>query len=51
MVTHNIPSARVLGDQLVMLHQGRIAAQGTVAELEQSDNEMVRAFMASSHSG
>ncbi|CAN5739543.1 ABC transporter ATP-binding protein [soil metagenome] len=51
VVTHNIPSARKLGDQLVMLHEGRIAAQGTVAELERSDNEMVRAFMASSHSG
>lgn len=51
VVTHNIPSARKLGDQLVMLHEGRIVAQGTVAELEKSDNEMVRLFMSSSHSG
>jgi phospholipid/cholesterol/gamma-HCH transport system ATP-binding protein len=50
-VTHNIPSARKLGDELVMLHEGRIAARGTVPELERSDNELVRAFMASSHAG
>lgn len=51
VVTHNIPSARKLGDQLVMLHEGRIAAAGTVADLERSGHELVRAFMASSHSG
>jgi phospholipid/cholesterol/gamma-HCH transport system ATP-binding protein len=51
VVTHNIPSARKLGDQLVMLHEGRIVAQGTVADLERSDHELVHAFMASSHSG
>lgn len=51
VVTHNIPSARKLGDQLVMLHEGRIRAKGSVADLEQSDDEMVRAFMHSSHSG
>jgi len=51
VVTHNIPSARKLGDQVVMLHEGRIAAEGTVAELEVSDHAMVRAFLASSHAG
>ena len=51
VVTHNIPSARKLGDQLLMLHDGRIAAQGTVADLERSDHALVRAFMGSSHSG
>ena len=51
VVTHNIPSARRLGDQLVMLHEGRIAARGTVAELEQSGDEMVRAFMRSQNAG
>jgi phospholipid/cholesterol/gamma-HCH transport system ATP-binding protein len=51
VVTHNIPSARKLGDELVMLHEGRIAAQGTPAELDSSTNEMVRAFMTSRHSG
>ncbi len=51
VVTHNIPSARRLGDQLLMLHEGRIIAQGTTAELEGSDHEMVRAFMTSQHAG
>jgi phospholipid/cholesterol/gamma-HCH transport system ATP-binding protein len=51
VVTHNIPSARRLGDELVMLHEGRIIARGTPAELEQSDNELVRTFMKSHHAG
>jgi phospholipid/cholesterol/gamma-HCH transport system ATP-binding protein len=51
VVTHNIPSARKLGDQLVMLHEGRIVAQGTVGDLERSEHDLVRAFMSSSHSG
>ena len=51
VVTHNIPSARRLGDHLVMLHEGRIAAQGTVKELEDSSSELVRAFMRSQHAG
>lgn len=51
VVTHNIPSARRLGDELVMLHEGRIIARGTPEELEQSDNELVRTFMKSHHAG
>jgi phospholipid/cholesterol/gamma-HCH transport system ATP-binding protein len=51
VVTHNIPSARKLGDQLVMLHEGRIIAQGTVADLERSEHEMVRTFMMSENAG
>jgi len=51
VVTHNIPSARRLGDELVMLDQGRIIAQGTADALDRSENALVRAFMQSSHSG
>jgi phospholipid/cholesterol/gamma-HCH transport system ATP-binding protein len=51
VVTHDISSARRLGDELVMLHEGRILAQGTASDLDRSDNEMVRAFMQSRHSG
>lgn len=51
IVTHNIPSARKLGDQLVMLHEGRIIAQGTVEDLERSEHEMVRTFMMSENAG
>lgn len=51
VVTHNIPSARRLGDELLMLHEGRIAARGTAADMDRSDNELVRSFMSSQHSG
>jgi phospholipid/cholesterol/gamma-HCH transport system ATP-binding protein len=51
VVTHNIPSARRLGNELVMLHEGRIVARGTPAELEESDDELVRTFMESHHAG
>jgi len=51
IVTHNIPSARRLGDELVMLHDGRIVARGTVEDLDRNDDPLVRAFMASQHAG
>lgn len=51
MVTHNIPSARRLADELVFLNQGRLAARGTVADLEKSEDPLVRAFMVSEGSG
>jgi phospholipid/cholesterol/gamma-HCH transport system ATP-binding protein len=51
VVTHNIPSARTLGDELMLLHEGRISAQGTTAELERSSDDLVRAFMRSEGGG
>jgi phospholipid/cholesterol/gamma-HCH transport system ATP-binding protein len=51
VVTHNIPSARHIGDRLAMLHEGRIIAEGTAAQLERSEHEMVRTFMRSEGSG
>jgi len=51
VVTHDIASATRLGDTLVMLHDGRIAAQGTPADLERSSDPMVQSFMSSRHSG
>jgi phospholipid/cholesterol/gamma-HCH transport system ATP-binding protein len=51
VVTHNIPSARVVADELAMLDEGRILAQGTIAELDESDNELVKAFMGSEGGG
>jgi phospholipid/cholesterol/gamma-HCH transport system ATP-binding protein len=51
VVTHNIPSARRLGDELMMLHEGRIVAQGTSEQLDRADNDLVRAFMASQNAG
>lgn len=51
IVTHNIPSARRLGDTLAMLHGGRIVEQGTADALARSSNEMVRAFLTSQYAG
>jgi phospholipid/cholesterol/gamma-HCH transport system ATP-binding protein len=51
VVTHNIQSARRLGDQLLMLHDGRVVARGTPAEFDRSGDELVRAFMAAPDSG
>ncbi len=51
VVTHNIPSARHVGDELAMLHEGRVIAHGTVEELDRSDNDLVRAFMRSENAG
>jgi phospholipid/cholesterol/gamma-HCH transport system ATP-binding protein len=51
VVTHNIPSARVIGDELLFLHEGRVLARGTAAELDRSDDPLVREFMRSEGSG
>jgi phospholipid/cholesterol/gamma-HCH transport system ATP-binding protein len=46
VVTHNIPSARRIGDELVFLDRGRVLASGPVEVLDRSDVPLVRAFMA-----
>ncbi len=51
VVTHNIPSARRIGDTLLFLHEGRVLASGTVAELEQSSHDIVKRFMESQSGG
>jgi phospholipid/cholesterol/gamma-HCH transport system ATP-binding protein len=51
VVTHNIPSARHVGDELAVLHEGRVIARGRPEELERSEHEMVRAFMRSEGAG
>jgi phospholipid/cholesterol/gamma-HCH transport system ATP-binding protein len=51
VVTHNIPSARTIGDQLAFLHEGRILAEGTAHDLEENDSPLVREFMRSEGAG
>jgi phospholipid/cholesterol/gamma-HCH transport system ATP-binding protein len=46
VVTHNIPSARALADDLVFLEAGRVVERGTPEALERSDNPTVHRFMA-----
>ena len=45
VVTHNIPSARRIGDTLAFLHEGRILEHGTPQQLENSRQELVQRFM------
>ena len=43
--THNIPSARVIGDAFAVLQEGRMLARGTLATLDASEEPLVQAFM------
>ena len=51
IVTHNIPSARRLGDMFAMLDEGRIIEQGSADALARSHNALVRAFLTSQNAG
>ena len=51
VVTHNIPSARALGDELAILDEGRIVARGTAEELDRSPHPIAQAFMRSTGGG
>lgn len=46
VVTHDMQSAFKVSDRIAMLHQGRIAVAGTVAEIEHSQERLVRDFIA-----
>jgi ABC-type transporter Mla maintaining outer membrane lipid asymmetry ATPase subunit MlaF len=39
-------SARRIGDQLIVLSEGHIVAQGSVKEMDESSIEVVRQFMS-----
>jgi len=45
VVTHNIPGARRLADEIAVLDDGRILESGTVAALDASANPLVQTFM------
>lgn len=45
VVTHNVPSARAVGDELGVIDEGRLIACGTPDELAHSEHEMVRHFL------
>jgi|SRR5688572_699698 len=51
VVTHNIPSARVLGDGFAVLQNGRMLVNGTVETLDASDEPLVQAFMRAQGGG
>ena len=51
VVTHNIPSARAIGDELVFLDNAKILARGSPDVLDRCEHPMVREFMRSGGSG
>jgi len=51
VVTHNIPSARLIGDGFALLQDGRMLASGTLAALDASDEPLVQTFMRSQGGG
>jgi phospholipid/cholesterol/gamma-HCH transport system ATP-binding protein len=45
VVTHDMASALKVSDRLAMLHQGRMAAVGTPAEIQATHHSLIRDFM------
>jgi phospholipid/cholesterol/gamma-HCH transport system ATP-binding protein len=44
IITHDIPCAKITADRVLILDEGKCLAEGTYAELENSDNEFIRSF-------
>jgi phospholipid/cholesterol/gamma-HCH transport system ATP-binding protein len=45
VVTHDLASARYIGDRVALLHQGRVVFDGTPAEVDRSTEPVVRQFV------
>ncbi len=50
-ITHDMASARKIADKIAMLYKGKIIWQGTVKEMDQTDNPYVRQFINGSSQG
>ena len=46
IITHELPSVKLIADWVVMLDAGNVLAQGTVADMESSEIPQVRDFFA-----
>lgn len=44
-ITHDLASARTIGDEIAMLHTGKIVWRGAPGELDRTDNPYVRQFV------
>jgi phospholipid/cholesterol/gamma-HCH transport system ATP-binding protein len=51
LVTHNMLSAKSLGDEFAFLHDGRILVQGRAPQLEACPHPLVQAFLRSQATG
>lgn len=45
VVTHDLASARFVGDRILLLHQGRIVFDGTPADIDRATDPVVRQFV------
>jgi phospholipid/cholesterol/gamma-HCH transport system ATP-binding protein len=45
VVTHDVRGARRIADRIAVLNQGRLIADGTVEEVQHSENEIARSLM------
>ena len=50
VVTHDIRAAKLFADRLVFLHEGRVIAEGTFADLQKSRDQFVRRFLKEDNS-
>ncbi|MCA9317949.1 MAG: ATP-binding cassette domain-containing protein, partial [Planctomycetes bacterium] len=46
VVTHDLVSAAAVADRVIMLDEGRVIAEGTLADLHHHENPRVRRFLA-----
>ena len=44
IITHDMACAKLTGDRIVILKDGKINAEGTYSALEKSNDEWVRSF-------
>ncbi len=51
VVSHDIPTIKRVSNRIAMLHEGRIVAIGTVEEMENHPNPVVKQFMEGSTEG
>jgi phospholipid/cholesterol/gamma-HCH transport system ATP-binding protein len=45
VVTHDLRGARAFADRVVLIHKGKVVAEGDISELERSKDEFVVQFM------
>ena len=50
-ITHDLASARKIADKVAMLYQGKIIWQGTVKEMDKTENPYVQQFINGSSQG
>ena len=46
IVTHDVRGARRVGDRIAVLDAGRVLGIGALAELEKSENQLIRALVS-----